>query len=61
MNGETRQPPTSKQIDQWKRDAKRRKKTNGMTHAEALDEIAREQGFSKWSRLMLAAQAKAAA
>ena len=39
-------------IEQLKRDAKRLKKQESITHAEALDRIAQQHGFKNWAALM---------
>lgn len=36
---------TDTQIEKWKRAAKKLVKTTGITHTQALDQIARENGF----------------
>lgn len=61
MSDLTNRNSAANQIEQLKRDAKRLKKAKGITHVEALDEIAREKGFSEWSRLMQAFNATGAA
>lgn len=44
-------PITQQQINRYKQRAKALKKESGITHAEALDIIAREEGFSSWKEL----------
>lgn len=41
-------------IDALKRQAKLLARQFGRTHSEALDELARQRGYSNWSHLMKA-------
>ena len=50
---------TSNQIERFKREATAMKKATGLTHAEALDNIANREKFANWSLLMKAAHVDA--
>lgn len=41
-------------IESLKREAKKLKKLEGLTHSQALDKLAARYGFSNWSCLMRA-------
>lgn len=46
-------PLTSPRIGHWKKLAKRLKKTNeNLSHAEALERVARDNGFPSWEKVM---------
>jgi hypothetical protein len=45
-------PITQQQINRYKQRAKTLKKESGITHAEALDTVAREEGFGNWKAII---------
>lgn len=48
----------SKSIESLKRDAKRIKKAEGVSHSEALKRVAQREGFPKWELLVKHAEEK---
>jgi hypothetical protein len=52
MSARHNAPITQKQIDRFKQRAKAIKKGSGIPHAEALDTVAREEGFNSWKALI---------
>lgn len=52
MSARNNAPITQKQIDRFKQRAKAIKKETGVTHAEALDAVAREEGFGNWKAII---------
>lgn len=49
---------TPRSIESLKRAAKKLKKERGITHTEALKEIAHREGFQKWELLVAAVEQK---
>jgi len=52
---------TRSQFEALKREAKRLKRASAMTHSQALDRVAKDNGFANWSLLAKAVDAPAAA
>ena len=50
-------PLTASAVDRMKRDAKKLRKAEGIPHHVALDRVAAQHGFQRWSLLAQAAAA----
>jgi hypothetical protein len=50
--------PTKTQISEYKKQAKTRSKSHGMTKTQALNDIAKSFGFYDWSKLVSAPDAR---